>query len=257
MSLEQEPALNHVKKILNEGGVAIGVIAGVESEARFLAGSGFDFLLFDTQHDTADLKQLRPVMDKMRGREASPVVRVSDNRPDQIAFALDGGARGLVVPMINTPEEAEKMVNWCRYPPAGERSSGGDAGDWGDFADYRAYMDGVNDQLLILPMIETVESIGAINEIASVEGVDVLLIGPADLSINLDVTLDYKNPKYLKALERIADAAKQAGISAGLYFVPPELTASELIDMGFSFFTLPWQRWARAGIRDGLQSAKG
>ena len=253
MNVGQEYHLNQVKSVIEAGDTAIGTTVGLESEVRFLAGSGLDFLLFDTQHTTIELKQLIPVLAKMRGREASPVVRVSDNRPDLIGFALDAGARGLVVPMINTPEQAEQMVSWCRYPLAGERSSGGVAGDWGEFENYRDYMDAVNNELLILPMIETLESLEAIDDIAAVEGVDVLLVGPSDLSINLDVTLDYRHTKYLKALERVIAAARHAGISAGMYFSPPGLKPEELIDLGFTFFTLPWQRWAQAGIKEALK----
>ena len=245
--------MNQVKSVIQDGSVAIGTAATLESEVRFLAGAGFDFLLFDTQHSTIELKQLGPAIARMRGREASPVVRVSDNRPDQICFALDAGARGIVAPMINTPEQARQMVNWCRYPLAGERSSSGPAGDWGEFDSYRDYMDAVNDQLLILPMIETLESLEAIDEIAAIDGVDVLLVGPSDLSINLDVTLDYRHAKYLEALERISAAASRVGISAGMYFVPPGLSPGELIELGFGFFTIPWQESAKEGIGEALQ----
>ena len=248
--------MNQVKEVLQGGGTAIGTTAGPENEVRFLAGAGFDFLLFDTQHTTVELKQLGPVLSKMRGRQASPVVRVADNRPDQICFALDAGARGLVAPMINTPSDAEQMVSWCRYPLAGERSSAGIAGEWGEFDDYRGYMEAVNEQLLILPMIETVQALEAVDDIAAVNGVDVLLVGPSDLSINLDVTLDYRHDKYIDALSNIAAAARRAGKSAGMYFVPPGLTPEELIELGFSFFTLPWQKWAKAGVGDGLNTLR-
>ena len=100
--------MNQVKSVLQAGGTAIGTTAGHESEVRFIAGAGFDFLLFDTQYSTIELKQLGSILARMRGRTASPVVRVTDNRSDQISFALDAGAKGLVVPMINTPEQ---MVN--------------------------------------------------------------------------------------------------------------------------------------------------
>ena len=114
-------------------------------------------------------------------------------------------------------------------------------------------MDTVNEQLLILPMIETVESLEAIDDIAAVDGVDVLLVGPSDLSINLDVTLEYRHAKYLDALEKIGAAARRAGICAGMYFVPSGLAPEELIELGFRFFTLPWQRWAKAGIEEALK----
>ncbi|MEE2784861.1 MAG: aldolase/citrate lyase family protein [Pseudomonadota bacterium] len=244
--------MNRVKDMLRAGETAIGTTASLESEVRFLAGSGFDFLLFDTQHSPIEIKQLGPVVAAMRKREAIPVIRVGDNRPDQICYALDAGAKGLVVPMVNTPEQAKNMVSWCKYPFEGERSSAGMRGEWGEFENYRDYMDAFNEQLLILPMIETVEALEAIDDIAAVSGVDVLLIGPSDLSINLDVPLDYRNPKYLAALEKIGTACRNANIAGGMFFVPPGIEPGELVELGFRFFTLPWGEWAKTGIQAGL-----
>lgn len=244
--------MNRVKDLLRAGQTAIGTSASVDSEVRFLADTDFDFLLFDTQHSPVEIKQLAPAVAAMRRRHAIPVIRVGDNRPDQICYALDVGAKGLVVPMVNTPDQARTMVSYCKYPFAGERSSAGMRGEWGEFDSYREYMDAVNEQLLILPMIETVEALEAIDDIAAVDGVDVLLVGPSDLSINIDVPLDYRNQKYLDALARIGGAAKNAGIAAGMYFAPPGIEPDELVELGFRFFTLPWTEWARAGINDGL-----
>ena len=117
-------------------------------------------------------------------------------------------------------------------------------------------MDAVNEQLLVVPMIETVEALDAIEEILAVKGIDVLLIGPSDLSINLDVALDYTNSKYQDALDRIAEASINAGVAPGLYFVPPGLEPKELIERGFRFFTLPWRGWAKEGIKAGLELTK-
>lgn len=246
--------MNHVKDALTSGKTVIGTTASASSDAAFLADSGFDFLLFDTQHSLDTIKGLQPALQAMRRRQAIPIVRVADNRPDQICFALDIGAKGLIVPMVNTPAEARDMVKWCRYPFAGARSSSGVHGEWGEYKSYREYMDAVNQQLLIIPMIETVEAIDNLDAIVSTPGVDVLLVGPSDLSINLGVPLDYTNALYLGALQRIATACKQAGIAAGMYFVPPGIEPKALIGMGFRFFTLPWAGWAKEGIRGGLAS---
>ena len=105
-------------------------------------------------------------------------------------------------------------------------------------------------------MIETVEALDSIEDILSVAGIDVLLIGPSDLSINLGVPLDYNNPKYQKALDRIAEASIRAGVVPGLYFVPPGLEPSDLVARGFRFFTLPWRGWAKDGIKAGLELMK-
>ena len=248
--------MNHVKELLQAGQTAIGATAGAASETRFLANAGFDFLLFDTQHSTDDIKGLARAVAGTRGATASPVVRVGDLRPDQICYALDIGAKGIVVPMVNTPEEAADMVKWCRYPFDGVRSSAGMRGEWGEFKSYREYMDAVNAQLLIVPMIETREALDAIDEILAVPGIDVLLVGPSDLSINLDVPLDYQNSKYHAALDRIGGACRDAGVAAGMFFVPPGIEPQTLKDKGFRFFTLPWAGWAAEGIRGGLAGVR-
>jgi 2-keto-3-deoxy-L-rhamnonate aldolase RhmA len=192
----------------------------------------------------------------MRRRKAIPIIRVGDNRPDQICYALDIGAKGIIVPMVNTRDEAVNMVKYCKYPFEGVRSSAGMRGEWGEFKTYREYMDAVNQQVLVIPMIETVEAMDNLEAIVSVPGVDVLLIGPSDLSINLDVALDYTNPKYIAALDKIAAACKKAGVVPGLFFIPPGLETSDLIKKGFRFFTLPWNNWATDGIRQGLSGLR-
>ena len=235
----------------------MGTTAGASSDVRFVANAGFDFVLFDTQHSTDDIKGLVRAIGGTRGTDASPIVRVGDLRPDQICYALDIGAKGIVVPMVNNREEAANMVNWCKYPFAGARSSAGMRGEWGEFSSYREYMDAVNEQLLIIPMIETQEALDGIEDILSVDGIDVLLVGPSDLSINIDVPLDYTNPKYHAALDRIAAACKEVGVAPGMFFVPPGISPAELMEKGFRFFTLPWTNWATEGIRNGLQTVRG
>ena len=249
--------MNRVKDILKAGETAVGTTAGAGSEVRFLANAGFDFVLFDTQHSPDDIKGLARAVGATRGSAASPIVRVGDLRPDQICYALDIGAKGIVVPMVNTAAQARDMVKWCKYPFEGERSSAGMRGEWGEFENYREYMDAVNAQLLIVPMIETQEALDCIDDILSVDGIDVLLVGPSDLSINIDVPLDYTNPKYHAALDKIAAACAKVDVAPGMFFVPPGIPPAELMAKGFRFFTLPWAAWATDGIRKGLAEVKG
>jgi 4-hydroxy-2-oxoheptanedioate aldolase len=248
--------MNTVKDMLKAGKTAIGTTGGLTSPVDFLADSGFDFILFDTQHSAVEIKGLQNQLQAMKGKKAIPVIRVGANDQALVCYALDIGAKGIVVPMVNNKQEMVSMTKYCWYPPEGIRSSAGMRGEWGTFKDYKEYMSAVNEQLLIIPMIETMEALSNIEDILSVPGVDVLLVGPSDLSINLDVTLDYLNPKYQGTLDKIVDACENAGVAPGMYFIPGGQDPSGFVERGFRFFTLPWSQWAATGIRNGLATVK-
>ena len=248
--------MNAIKDSIKAGKTVVGTAGAPNVDVSMLSDAGYDFLLFDTQHSPWEVKQLQPSIQAMRGKKTAPLVRVSANQADQICFALDAGARGIVVPMVNTRAEAEALVRACRYYPAGNRSNAGARGEWGEFKTYREYMDTVNSELVIAPMIETNQSLENIDAIASVPGVDVLLIGPSDLSIELGVPLDYACDTYQRALDKIAATAAKHGIAAGMYFIPPEMEANFFVEKGFKFFTMPWAPWATAGMKSALAGIK-
>jgi 4-hydroxy-2-oxoheptanedioate aldolase len=248
--------MNVVKDMLKAGKTVIGTTAGLASPVDFLADAGFDFILFDTQHSAVEIKELQRQLQAMRGKKAIPIIRVGENRQDQVCYALDIGAKGIIVPMVNNKKEMVNMTQYCWYPPKGIRSSAGMRGEWGTFKDYREYMSAFNEQLLVIPMIETVEAMSNLEDMLSVPGIDVLLVGPSDLSINLDLVLDYDNPKYGKALDKIAAACEDAGVVPGMYFLPAGHDPSGYVERGFRFFTLPWSQWAATGIKNGLATVK-
>jgi 4-hydroxy-2-oxoheptanedioate aldolase len=248
--------MNAFKNSIKSSRTVVGTTAGPNIDVSVLADAGFDFILFDTQHSPYEIKQLAPSIQAMRGKKAAPVVRVAANQADQICFALDAGARGIIAPMINTRAEAEAMVRACRYYPLGNRSNAGVRGEWGEFPKYRDYLDTVNRELVIVPMIETRQALENLDAIASVPGVDALLIGPSDLSIELDVPLDYACDTYLHALDKIASTAAKHGIAAGMYFIPPGMEPNFFVEKGFKFFTMPWGPWATMGIQNALAGIK-
>ena len=248
--------MNIVKDMLREGKTAIGTSANLASPAGFLADAGFDFLLFDTQHSAVEIKELQHQLQAMKGKKAIPIVRVGDNYQDQICYALDIGAKGIIVPMVNSKEEAAHMVRCCKYPPEGIRSAAGMRGEWGEFESFDEYISAVNEELLIVPMVETLKALDNLEEILSVPGIDVLLVGPSDLSIAIGTTLDYLNPKYQGTLDKIAEACEKAGVVPGMYFIPGGQDPSGFVERGFKFFTLPWSQWATAGIENGLATIK-
>ena len=249
--------MNRVKELLKSGKTVVGTAgSGFEDNMSMLANSGLDFILFDTQHSPVEVKQYNRALQATSGAQASPIVRVSANSADLICFALDIGARGIVVPMVNTKEEAEAMVRACKYSPEGDRSNAGVRGEWGETKDYRDYLDTVNRDLLIVPMIETQQAIDNIDEILSVPGIDVLLVGPSDLSIELNVPLDYQSDTYQKGLDTIAAACKKHGVVPGMYFIPPDMDPNFYVEKGFKFFTMPWAVWAVEGVKNGLSGIK-
>jgi 2-keto-3-deoxy-L-rhamnonate aldolase RhmA len=248
--------MNSVKGMLKAGKTAIGTTASINSPVGFLADAGFDFILFDTQHSPVEIKELQPQIQAMKRKRAIPIIRVGANDQDQICYALDIGAKGIIVPMVNTKEEAINVVRCCKYPHEGIRSSAGMRGEWGEFENYREYMDAVNKELVVIPMIETVQAMNNKDEILSVPGIDVLLVGPSDLSINLDLTLDYLNPKYQEALDNIVAACEKTGAVPGMYFIPGGQDPGTFVERGFRFFTLPWSQWATNGIKNGLAEIK-
>ena len=226
--------MNAIKNSIKSGRTVVGTAGAPNVDVSILADAGYDFLLFDTQHSPWEIKQLQPSIQAMRGKQAAPVVRVAANEAYQICFALDAGARGIIAPMVNTRAEAEAMVRACRYFPLGNRSNAGVRGEWGEFKNYRDYMDAVNNELVIVPMIETNQSLENLDAIASVPGVDVLLIGPSDLSIELGVPLDYQCDIYQRALDKIAATAAKRGITAGMYFIQPGWTRTSSSRRGSS-----------------------
>jgi 2-keto-3-deoxy-L-rhamnonate aldolase RhmA len=242
--------------MLKAGKTAIGTSASLKSPVEFLADAGYDFILFDTQHSPVTIKELQPQIQAMKGKRAIPIIRVGANDQALICYALDLGAKGIIVPMVNSKEETNHMVRCCKYPPEGIRSAAGVRGEWGEFENFREYISAVNEELLIIPMVETMKALKNIDEILSVPGVDVLLVGPSDLSIALDLTLDYLNPKYQETLDDIVSTCKKADVVPAMYFIPGGQNPNEFVERGFKLFTLPWNQWATTGIKNGLATIK-
>ena len=117
--------MNAIKDSIKSDRTVVGTTGAPNVDVSILADAGYDFVLFDTQHSAWEIKQLQPSIQAMRGKQAAPLVRVPGHHADQICFALDAGARGIVVPMLNTRAEAEAVVRACRYYPLGNRSNAG------------------------------------------------------------------------------------------------------------------------------------
>lgn len=226
---------NKVKKILREGGTALGAAIPDASEfmARVTVDTGIDFLWIDLEHRSFSYHEIRwiPIMARRAGCE--PLIRPVNNDIGLIKKALDTGASCLMIPQVNTAEEARQAVSYAKYPPEGVR---GVTPTWmlltGD--NVAEYLPRANDETFVTVQIETAEGIENMDEIAEVDGVDVLFAGPADLAASMGSLGKMDDPKLLKFLEEFPARVESHGKAAGTTVVGLE-AAKKVIAQGYRF----------------------
>src|SRR5215218_4538942 len=165
---------NHVKRRLAAGEPSVGTWLGLPSPeaAEYVATVGFDWLVADSEHNPIDIRTLSEMFGAIAASGVAPMVRIPWNTPENFKRVLDAGAWGIVVPMVNSKEEAERAVEATRYPPAGGRSVGGGrhAISWGGGAE--EYFRAANEEILLVLQIEHIKGVENAQEILSVPGVD-------------------------------------------------------------------------------------
>jgi 4-hydroxy-2-oxoheptanedioate aldolase len=228
---------NRVKQLLREGKPALGTFMALGSTlgAEQLAQVGFDWLVIDQEHGAIDATLTQSLLQAVSTTETVPLVRVPWNSGDWIKRALDAGAYGLVVPMVNTRADAEAAVRATRYPPMGDRSIGGSRTRLYGGPDY---VERANDEILLMVQIEHKTAVENAREILSTPGIDGYFIGPGDLcaSLGLPNTWDPDFPEYWAALEKVQRAAKEAGVPSGIHASPHRVTA--MIEKGYQFIAV-------------------
>ncbi|MBU6270819.1 MAG: 2,4-dihydroxyhept-2-ene-1,7-dioic acid aldolase [Betaproteobacteria bacterium] len=204
--------------------------------AEALSKIGFDWLCVDMQHGLLDYGDLRHMLPAISGSDTTPIVRVSGNDPREIMKALDAGAYGVIVPLVNTREEAAAAISACRYPPLGSRSFGPlRAGLYGG----AGYAKEANDEMACIAMIETRQGLDNLEAIVSTPGLGGVYIGPADLAlaIGLPAQGDTDEPRHLETVERILQTCKKHKVPAGIH-TSSLAWAKRRLAMGFEFVTL-------------------
>jgi 2-keto-3-deoxy-L-rhamnonate aldolase RhmA len=203
---------NTTKHLLQEGKQTCGLwlTSGSDTVAEAMAQVGFDWLCIDTEHGNGDFRETRAQLQGIGTSATTPIIRPAVNDFTAIKKMLDLGAQGLVLPWVNSREEAEYAVRACQYPPDGIRGFAGQIRADRFGAD-PAYLHTANAELLIAVQIETREAVQNIEEIVKVPGVDVIFIGPWDLSFSLGCPLDFEHPDHRAAMQRVEKTAKAAG----------------------------------------------
>lgn len=229
---------NRLRHIWKSGGTALnGWLAIPNSFAtETMAHQGWDSLTIDMQHGMVDYQAMVGMLQAISTTDTVPVVRVPWLEPGILMKALDAGAYGVICPMINTREDAQKLVAWTHYAPRGARSFGPVRALLYGGADYPQK---ANDTIVTFAMIETAQALDNLDDILSVEGLDAIYIGPSDLSLSLGCTptLDDVDPKAAQAIDHIMARAKAHGVVAGIHNAGTE-SALRRQAKGFQFVTV-------------------
>jgi len=204
--------------------------------AEVMAHQGWDTLTIDLQHGVVDYAAMVSMLQAISTTATVPVVRVPWLEPGIIQKTLDAGAYGVICPMINTREDAQRLVACTHYAPQGTRSFGPVRATLYGGADYAEH---ANRTIVVFAMIETAQALDNLDAILSVEGLDAIYIGPSDLSLSLGCrpVFDDVEPKAQQAIEHIVERARAHGVVAGIHNGRPDVARSR-IDLGFRFVTL-------------------
>ena len=205
--------------------------------AEMYSKCGWDSVTVDMQHGVQDYLSCVACFQGMQPSGVVPMVRVPWNEPGIIGKVLDAGAYGVICPMVNTEAEARALVQYAKYPPAGTRSNGPiRAGAYGSSGSYQKT---ANDDILVIPMIETGQAIENIQAILDVPGIDGIYIGPSDLSFSLgkEPKLDVEDPEILAIYDMLLKETGRRGIAAGLHNGSPAY-ANRMIQRGFKLVTI-------------------
>ncbi len=229
---------NKLRTLWNEDASAINAWLGIPSTitAEIVSRQGFDAITIDLQHGITDYSSAVPMLQAISASDATPMARVPWLEPGIIMKLLDAGALGIVCPMINTPEDAQRFVRYCRYAPDGDRS----------FGPVRAgllhgpgYVKQANASIITLAMVETGQALAPVADIARTPGLTGVYIGPSDLGLSLgyEAKLDQTEPVVMDAIKRILEAAKSADIRAGIHCLAPAY-ARDMLELGFDLVTM-------------------
>ena len=200
---------------------------------EIVAGVGFDWMVLDHEHGSDTLSGLRACLHACRGSQTAPIVRLPSLDADGVKFVMDSGAAGVMFPFVQNAEQAAAAVACLKYPPEGTRgvASAIRATDYS--RNWKSYFETANTRSTVIVQIETPEAVENADAIAQVDGVDVLFVGPLDLSVNLGHPAEFDHPVVLQALQHVVDVCQRHGRTAGI------LTKSGLesvhLQQGFRF----------------------
>ena len=235
---------NKLKQKIQEGHYTLGTFIEIGSmnAIEALHNTGLDFLVIDGEHGHFDTQTITDQIRAAESNNITPLVRIGEISRAEIQRVLDAGALGLILPGLTTPGEVRKLVSLSKFPPIGQRGfSVTRASRWGASKDAQIpladYMKKRNELTLILPQCENIELLEVIDEVAEMDGVDGIFIGPFDLSISMGIPGQFEHPEFLAAVRKIRNAVKKAGKLLMYFTTDPAITA-KLAEQSFDGIAL-------------------
>lgn len=230
---------NRIKQMWSEGKAAIGSWMNYASPAcaEVMTHLGFDWLVVDAEHSQSDFQTIEHMVLAIGTTDTVPIVRVPAIDEIWAKRVLDAGAYGVIFPMVNTREEAQRAVSICRYPPVGVRGMGFGRAELYAGKDYKA---NANREVAVIIQIEHIDAVGRIDELFSVPGVDAYFIGPGDLAASMGIPVvlgDNPDPRHREAVRTVVEAGKKHGIPAGIHVASAD-DVNRRIKEGFQFIAL-------------------
>jgi 4-hydroxy-2-oxoheptanedioate aldolase len=200
------------------------------------AASGFDAVYVDLEHTATSLETTSVLCAAAIGAGITPLVRVPAHDHQYLTRALDIGAMGVIVPHVESRDDAERIVDACRFPPRGHRSVAGPS----PANRYRAMpqrelLDALDEQTIVAVMLETPDAVGRADDIASIPGVDMVMLGPHDLTAEMGILGDFRDPAFLDAARTVARACRDRDVIFGIAGIRDQDLLTELVGLGLRF----------------------
>ena len=230
---------NKLKQIFAEGKAALGsfVTCNAPDLVEILALTGFDFVVIDNEHGPMGQESSQHLIRAAELRGITPIVRIPDSMESTILHTLDVGAHGIQVPQVNDPETAEAIVRRSKYHPLGRRGIAFPrSADYG-LTDLTKYFDHENGEVMIIAHCENTVCLENLDAICQIPGIDVIFLGPYDMSQSMGITGQVTHPRIQEAAEKVAASAKKYGKAAGI-FAGSGAVAKERAAQGFQYITI-------------------
>jgi 2-keto-3-deoxy-L-rhamnonate aldolase RhmA len=250
----------NLRQVLNNGEITVGswITIGDTSLAEIMAMCGFEWLVVDMEHSAIDIGKAQELIRIIDLAGCCPFVRVGDNSSCLIKRAMDAGAHGVIVPMVNSKKDAEKAVSAVKYPPEGKRGVGL-ARAQGYGASFENYKKWVREESIVIVQIEDIRAIENLEDILSTGGVDASIIGPYDLSASLGYPGDFDRAEIKDALNKYLSVCKKLKKSAGIHVITPDSAGvDKRVQEGFKFIAFSFDAMFLGDkIRSEMKKIKG